>query len=99
MSTLIEGVEIKELKVHKDERGFFCEIIRNSDKFFKKNFAQLSCSVTFVEVAKAWHLHKKLTYNFACLYGAIKLAFYKNKKNLLLTKSSMFFILALTIRF
>ena len=31
---MIEGVEIKELVTHADERGFFREMIRVTDGFF-----------------------------------------------------------------
>ena len=34
---MIEGVEIKELITHEDERGFFCEIIRNSDNIKRES--------------------------------------------------------------
>lgn len=57
---MIEGVEIKELTAHEDERGFFCEIIRSSDEFFG-SFAQLSHSMAKKGVLKAWHLHEQQT--------------------------------------
>ena len=40
----ISGVEIKPLKTHKDERGFFREVVRFNDAFFNdtKNFGQWS---------------------------------------------------------
>ena len=36
MSAQIEGVEFKELITHADERGFFREIIRETDPFFDR---------------------------------------------------------------
>jgi len=41
---MIKGVEIKQLKTFKDERGFFREVIRSSDEFFLEGFAQWSHS-------------------------------------------------------
>ncbi len=42
---MIKDVEIKTLVLHKDDRGFFCELIRKSDSFFKDyKFGQLSHS-------------------------------------------------------
>lgn len=70
---MIEGVEIKELIMHKDERGFFCEIIRNSDTFFQNRFGQLSYSMSHQGVLKAWHLHKKQTDWMYVPIGEIKL--------------------------
>ena len=55
---MIEGVEIKELVTHTDERGFFREIIRVTDEFFGEGFGQFSHSMMFPGVAKAWHIHK-----------------------------------------
>jgi dTDP-4-dehydrorhamnose 3,5-epimerase len=55
---MIEGVEIKDLVTHPDERGFFREIIRVTDGFFGEGFAQFSHSLMYAGVAKAWHIHK-----------------------------------------
>jgi dTDP-4-dehydrorhamnose 3,5-epimerase len=78
---MIEGVEIKELTVFIDERGLFSEIIRGSDDFFRNRFAQLSYSMSFTGVAKAWHLHKKQTDWMCVLVGDIKLGLYDLRKN------------------
>jgi len=54
---MIEGVEIIELRTYPDERGFFREIIRVTDDFFKEGFGQLSHACMYPGVAKAWHVH------------------------------------------
>lgn len=54
---MIQGVEFKELVTHADDRGFFREILRNSDSFFSEGFGQLSHSMLFQGVVKAWHYH------------------------------------------
>lgn len=77
---MIEGVEIKELIAHKDERGFFCEIIRNSDNFFQNRFGQLSHSMAHKGVFKAWHMHKKQTDWMYVSVGDIKLALYDTRE-------------------
>lgn len=77
---MIEGVATKELVIHKDERGFFCELIRASDDFFGK-FAQLSHSMANKGVLKAWHLHKKQTDWMYVTVGDIKLALYDTREN------------------
>ncbi len=54
----ILGVEVKQLKSHGDQRGFFREIIRSSDPLFKDGvFAQWSHSKMERNVVKAWHYH------------------------------------------
>ena len=55
---LIDGVKIKELIKHKDDRGFFEELVRVTDDFFKEGFGQLSHSFMLPGVVKAWHVHK-----------------------------------------
>jgi dTDP-4-dehydrorhamnose 3,5-epimerase len=56
---MIEGVVIKSLESHRDERGFFREIIRVNDDFFSEGFAQWSHSLMYSGVVKAWHIHGK----------------------------------------
>lgn len=55
---MIDGVVVKELVTHADERGYFREIIRVTDDFFKEGFGQWSHSMMYTGVAKAWHVHK-----------------------------------------
>lgn len=73
---MIDGVEIKDLEIITDDRGYFCELIRSSDDFFQNSFAQLSHSMSFAGTAKAWHLHKKQTDWMCVLVGDIKLGLY-----------------------
>lgn len=80
MSAVIEGVGIKELVIHRDERGVFGEIIRHSEKIFQGNFAQLSYSKVFTGVAKAWHIHKKQTDWMCALIGDMKLVLYDTRE-------------------
>lgn len=58
MKSIIDGVGFKEIKTRTDRRGFFREIIRKSDLFFKEGFGQLSASLMLSGVIKAWHMHK-----------------------------------------
>jgi dTDP-4-dehydrorhamnose 3,5-epimerase len=57
ISSEIVGVEIKPLKSFADDRGFFRELIRDSDPFFKEGFAQWSHSRMTRNTVKAWHYH------------------------------------------
>ena len=56
---MIDGVVLKDLVTHSDERGFFREIIRVSDEFFSEGFGQWSHSVMVQGVVKAWHIHRR----------------------------------------
>ena len=54
----IVGVTLKQLKTHRDDRGFFREIVRSTDPFFQEaRFAQWSHSRMVKDVVKAWHYH------------------------------------------
>lgn len=79
MAVRIEGVIVKDLQIHKDERGTFSEIIRRTDKIFKSKFAQLNYSIVFPGVTKAWHLHKKQTDWMCVIAGDMKLVLYDTR--------------------
>jgi dTDP-4-dehydrorhamnose 3,5-epimerase len=76
---LIHDVSIKELVRHKDERGYFEEIIRVNDDFFKEGFAQLSHSVMYPGVIKAWHIHKTQIDWWYIDHGTLKVALYDKR--------------------
>lgn len=77
---MIDGVMIKELITHADERGFFREIIRVTDGCFKEGFGQLSVSQVYMGVIKAWHIHKKQTEWLYVNNGVVKIVLYDTRK-------------------
>jgi dTDP-4-dehydrorhamnose 3,5-epimerase len=77
---MIDGVELKKLKVIPDERGRLMEILRRDDAVFQK-FGQVYMTTTYPGVVKAWHLHKIQTDYVACLSGMIKLALYDSRES------------------
>jgi dTDP-4-dehydrorhamnose 3,5-epimerase len=77
---MIQGVAIKELTTHTDDRGFFREIIRVTDDFFRDGFGQMSHSLVYPGVVKAWHLHKKQTQWNYVVSGLIKVALHDTRK-------------------
>jgi dTDP-4-dehydrorhamnose 3,5-epimerase len=70
----IEGVEFKALVTHADERGFFREVIRETDPFFS-HFGQWSHSLMYAGTAKAWHHHRKQT-DYWYAIGTLKVVLY-----------------------
>lgn len=57
--TLPDDVEIKQLITHVDDRGFFREIIRRNDDFFREGFSQWSHSVKKQDYYTAqFHVHQ-----------------------------------------
>lgn len=67
---MLAGVQIKQLVTNGDERGFFREIIRETDAFFG-HFGQWSHSLMYAGTAKAWHIHHLQTDWWYCI-GALK---------------------------
>jgi len=71
---MIEGLEIKQLKKHPDSRGYFLEIIRESDPFFG-GFGQWSISKMVTGTIKAWHVHKIQTDYWFIAAGVVRVVF------------------------
>ena len=75
---VIEGVVIKQLVTNADERGFFREIIRETDDFFGQ-FGQWSHSLMYPGTAKAWHIHQQQT-DWWYVIGALRVALYDTRE-------------------
>lgn len=80
-SKLIEGVVLKQLVKHKDGRGFFEELIRSTDDFFREGFGQLSHSFMYQGVIKAWHVHKTQIDWWYAARGTLYVALYDTRSN------------------
>ena len=78
---MIEGVVFKQLVTHRDERGFFREIIRRTDDFFQEGFGQWSHSLMHTGVAKAWHVHQRQIDWWYVFGGVLKVALYDTRKH------------------
>ena len=72
---MIEGVEIKQLTKHADERGYLMELLRCDDAIFRK-FGQDYVSLNYPGVVRGWHYHKKQDDHFAVVKGMAKVALY-----------------------
>ncbi len=78
---MIDGVIIKELKTHIDERGFFREIIRFQEEFNDIDLGQLSHSLVNEGIIKGWHGHKVQSQWNYIVNGKIKVVLYDNREN------------------
>ncbi len=72
---MIQGVEVKQLARHADERGFLMEILRSDDPIFTK-FGQCYVSMNYPGVVRAWHYHEKQDDFFVVVKGMIKVGLY-----------------------
>jgi len=70
--TGIEGVVVKKLIVHRDNRGFLMEILRGSDACKvggSGHFGQVYMSTVYPAVIKGRHLHKLQTDHLCVIKG------------------------------
>jgi len=77
---MIEGVKIKLLKKICDERGMVMHMLRSDDPDFEK-FGEIYFSCIYPNIIKGWHIHKKMTLNYAVVKGMIKLVLYDGRKD------------------
>ncbi len=77
---MIDGVEIKQLRVIPDERGFLMELLRSDDPMFKK-FGQVYLTTVYPGVVKGWHYHKLQTDFFAVIKGMARVVLYDRRED------------------
>jgi dTDP-4-dehydrorhamnose 3,5-epimerase len=74
----IDGVQVVPLRRIPDERGTIFHMLRSDDPHFQ-NFGEIYFSSIYHGVIKGWHLHHRMTLNYACIYGRIKLVCYDDR--------------------
>jgi dTDP-4-dehydrorhamnose 3,5-epimerase len=74
----IEGVQVIPLRRIPDERGTIHHMLRRDDPHFVE-FGEIYFSTIYKGVIKGWHLHHKMTLNYVCIYGRIKLVMYDDR--------------------
>ena len=75
---MIEGVGIRPLLQIPDERGKVMRMLRTSDPEFRE-FGEVYFSVVFPGAIKGWHLHRRMTINYAVPVGRIKLVLFDDR--------------------
>jgi dTDP-4-dehydrorhamnose 3,5-epimerase len=77
---MIDGVTITPLKQILDERGKVMHMLRCDAEVFQ-GFGEIYFSCIYPGVIKGWHIHKRMTLNYAVPYGNIKLVLYDDRSN------------------
>ena len=72
---MIDGVVVTPLKQIPDERGKIMHMLRSDDPQFER-FGEIYFSMVYPGAIKAWHLHTKMTLNYAVVAGMVKLVLY-----------------------
>jgi dTDP-4-dehydrorhamnose 3,5-epimerase len=75
---MIQGVEIHPLRRIPDERGCIHHMLRSDAPHFT-TFGEIYFSSVYPGVVKGWHLHKRMTLNYAVPIGMIKLVLYDDR--------------------
>src|SRR5438445_11726341 len=76
---LIEGVSVIPLRRIPDERGTVYHMLKRTDPHFKE-FGEIYFSSIYPGVVKGWHLHERMTINYACIAGTIKLVLFDERE-------------------
>ncbi len=76
---MIAGVSITPLRQIADERGKIMHMLRVDDPEFEA-FGEIYFSTVFPGVIKAWHLHTRMTLNYAVVNGMIKLVLFDDRE-------------------
>lgn len=72
---MIDGVGVVPLRRIPDERGCVHHMLKRTDPHFKE-FGEIYFSSIYPGVIKGWHLHSRMTINYSCIVGNIKLVLY-----------------------
>jgi dTDP-4-dehydrorhamnose 3,5-epimerase len=79
---MLDGIRVYELKSFPDERGFFCELLRQDWKNFLGDewVVQANLSYSYPGIVRAWHRHLRgqIDY-FVVVEGAMKICAYDDK--------------------
>lgn len=76
----IKGVKSKEMIKHSDDRGYLMEILRSDDHLLDK-FGQVSLSVSYPGVIKAYHYHKNQDDLWFFLAGNAQVVLYDRRED------------------
>lgn len=77
---MIEGVHITPLRQITDERGAILHMLRSDAPHFEQ-FGEIYFSLVYPGVIKGWHIHDRMTLNYAVPVGTIKLVLYDDRQD------------------
>jgi dTDP-4-dehydrorhamnose 3,5-epimerase len=75
---MIKGVAVHALRRIPDERGMVMHMLRADAPHFER-FGEIYFSTVYPNVVKGWHLHRRMTLNYAVVAGMIKLVLYDDR--------------------
>ncbi|MGB0681387.1 MAG: dTDP-4-dehydrorhamnose 3,5-epimerase family protein [Magnetovibrionaceae bacterium] len=75
---MIDGVVITPLNQFADERGKVMHMLRSDADHFE-SFGEIYFSTVFPGAIKGWHVHKRMTLNYAVPVGRIKFVLFDDR--------------------
>ena len=75
---MIDGVSVRPLRQIVDERGKIMHVLRSDAPHFTQ-FGEIYFSCVFPGVIKGWHIHDRMTLNYAVPQGHIKLVLFDER--------------------
>jgi dTDP-4-dehydrorhamnose 3,5-epimerase len=72
---MIEGVQVIPLRRIPDERGTVLHMLRADSPHFER-FGEIYFATAYPGIFKGWHVHTRMTLNYAVPSGMIKLVLY-----------------------
>lgn len=75
---MIKGVSIHPLRQIADARGKIMHMLRCDDPHFER-FGEIYFSMVFPGMVKGWHVHQRMTLNYAVVVGQIRLVLYDDR--------------------
>ena len=76
---MIAGVAVHPLRRIPDERGMVMHMLRADAPHFER-FGEIYFSTVYPNVVKGWHLHRRMTLNYAVVSGMVKLVLYDDRE-------------------
>ena len=76
--TAIHDVRVTPLRRIADERGAILHMLREDDPSFER-FGEIYFSIVYPGVVKGWHIHRRMTLNYAVPVGMVKLVCYDDR--------------------
>jgi len=76
---MIAGVTVTPLKQFPDERGKVMHMLRNDSPIFT-SFGEIYFSCIYPGAIKGWHIHHKMTLNYAVPHGHIKFVLFDERE-------------------
>jgi dTDP-4-dehydrorhamnose 3,5-epimerase len=74
----IDGLTVTPLRRIPDERGAIFHMLREDTPVFER-FGEIYFSLVYPGVIKAWHIHHRMTLNYAVPVGMVKLVCYDDR--------------------